>query len=149
MATRTLIFIELNVGTRVLGMRDLKIHVLFLPTGMGRQICWPHSYKKGNHDYPDGITASPFYPVPSLLSGVRGNLPVITATDMGNISVPPCMQMKMVYHNVSMVLFQLPKSMSVVLLHLPDGSVGLSKVNLSKYLSTRAIGMCWIKNNLH
>ena len=35
--------------------------------------------------------------------------------------------------------------MGAVFLHLPGGSVGSSKVNLSKYLSTRAIGMCWIK----
>lgn len=53
--------------------------------------------------------------------------------------------MAMVDHKVSMVLFKLPKSMGAVFLHLPGGSVGSSKVNLSKYLSTRAIGMCWIK----
>ena len=126
--------IDQNMGTRVLGMRDLTY-----PTGTSTQICRPHSHKKSNHDFLHGITTLAFYPVASLFSGGRGNLPVLIATGMGNLPVPPCMLMEMVYHKVSMVLFKLPQSMGVVFLHLPGGSVGSSKVNLSKYLSTRAI----------
>ena len=43
-------WVSQNMGTRVLGMRDLTY-----PTGTSTQICRPHSYKKSNHDFPDGI----------------------------------------------------------------------------------------------
>ena len=78
--------IDQNMGTRVLGMRDLTY-----PTGTSTQICRPHSYKKSNHDFLDGITTLAFYPVASLFSGGRGNLLVLIATGMGNLPVPPCM----------------------------------------------------------
>ena len=35
----------------------------FLPTGTGSLTCLPRHYTKGDHDFPDVITASPFYPV--------------------------------------------------------------------------------------
>ena len=78
--------IDQNMGTRVLGMRDLTY-----PTGTSTQICRPHSHKKSNHDFLHGITTLAFYPVASLFFGGRGNLPVLIATGMGNLPVPPCM----------------------------------------------------------
>ena len=38
--------------------------------------------------FPDVMMASSFYPVPNHFSGVRGDLPVFTATRKGNLPVP-------------------------------------------------------------
>ena len=59
--------IDQNMGTRVLGMRDLTY-----PTGTSTQICRPHSHKKSNHDFLHGITTLAFYPVANpFLRGKR------------------------------------------------------------------------------
>ena len=115
------------MGTRVLDMRDLKIHCFCLRVRVDKYV--------GHTAIKRATMISQFYPVASLFSGVRDNPPVFTETGMANLSVPPCMLMAVVYHKVSMVLFKFPKLMGAVFLHLPGGSVGSSKVHLSKYLS--------------
>jgi len=51
-------------------------------------VCHAVIQKVTMHDFPDVIMASTFYRVVYPFSGVRGNLPVLTATRTGNLPVP-------------------------------------------------------------
>ena len=65
------------------GYRDLKT----LPTGTARRAYLPRSYVKENRDFPDIRRYLRSTWQPTRLSGIRGNLPVLTARVSGNLLV--------------------------------------------------------------
>ena len=65
------------------GYRDLKT----LPTGTARRAYLPRSYVKENRDFPDIRRYLRSTWQPTRLSGIRGNLPVLTARVSRNLLV--------------------------------------------------------------
>ena len=57
----------------------------FLSTGTGRRTSLPRSFTKGDHDFPDMIMLSAFYPVANPFLAF---LSVFTATSTDNLPVP-------------------------------------------------------------
>ena len=69
-------------------------YTLSYPMGTDRQICFSDSFIKGNHSLPDVVMVSQVQRVaqPFLWHGVRGNLPVFTASRVQVIYPYPYME---------------------------------------------------------